>query len=517
MEPDTTRVRRVARVAIVASIGLHLFGLWGLRASKRPAKERPPPLFAIDVVPAPPKAEALAPEIEDRDEPTSATATAPTSPDLTPPPPPAGFGLVDAGVPMDAALAMDAAPRRRADAGLDGGLDAGVDAMLVAELDGGTAVAAGSAGDSDGGLGDGGAGLAGASSDGGVDGGAAVATGPADGGLGTPNADLSGDPTARVSPGAAADLRIFFPTGHEVSVLVRLDRLRDTEWAPRVDAIFAPMPDYRALVGDSGVALTDTFETLAISTPEPSDATATTLVVRGRATPAALRDLLDADDAPVAWSPVQGGALGRRGPSPRRFPGDRRVFLQWKLGWTALAQPADLGGLLAARGGALDVEAAPAALPRWLQRVSTIELEAGEPTGPVLIATASNLFPPTLPIPYGSGGDLPGPDRATIALELDRDGLLVRSNVRFPDEAAAVAAAELIDRLRTELLADRMTAFALGQVGALHAIEGLTVQRTGRRLTLYTSISKGDTRALLTLVSTMVDSYFTTRRPPPPP
>ncbi len=506
MEPAMPRDRaRFVRRAAFVSLALHGLALWGLASSGRSRPPRRPPAFAVDLAPPPPKAEKLAPELEDRPAPATTAATDPGPPLPTEPAPPIeGLGLADAGV--DAAPAIDAGRRRR-DAGLDAAepWDAGVDAELAdAGVGPGGAAAEGDAGGvaavADGGLGDGGAGIASAA---------------LDGGSGTVQADPAGDVTAKPSPGTASDLRRFFPPGHQVSVLVRLDRLRDTEWAPRVDAIFAPMPDYRALVGGTGVALTDTFETLGISTPEPADATATTLVVRARPAPAALRDLLDADDGPVAWSPVVGGALGRRAPSPRLFPGDHRVFLQWRLGWTALAQPIDLRGLLAPRGGPLDVDTPTATLPVWLQRVADLEAEAGEPTGPALMATASGIFPRSLPIPYGSGGDLPGPDRATVTLELDPQGFLVRGNVRFPDESAAATAADLIMRLRLQILDDRVTAFALGQAGALNAIKGLSIERTGRRLAFATSISVADARNFLTVVATMVDGYFASRRAPP--
>lgn len=526
MESPSPKVRRLRRAAVVASLAVHGLALWGLGRGGQRRPEQRPPIFAVDLAPAPRQATALAPEIEAAPAPPPPTPSA-TDPGAPAPPPPAvaGFGLADAGVDaelVDAAPPMDARRRRRPDAGpVDAGVDADddagadADAMLVAEgpVDGDAGADALAVAMTDGDAGpapaDGDAGVAVAAGDGdaGVagDGGTVVAGG----------ADPTGSVAARPSSGAGADLRRFFPHGHQVSVLVRLDRLRDTEWAPRVDAIFKPMPDYQSLVGDSGVALTDTFETLAISTPRPRDAIATTLVVRGRATPAALRDLLDAPDAPVAWSAVVGGALGRRAPSPRVFAGDRRVFLQWKLGWTALAQPADLAGLLAPRGGGLDVEAPLAALPAWLDQVAQIEAEAGEPTGPVLMATASGVFPPRLPIPYGSGGDLPGPDRATVTLELAATGFLVGGHVRFPDEVAAATAADLIMRLRDEILADRFTGFALRRIGAMNAIQNLSIHRTGRRLAIETSISTRDARELLAVVATLIDTYFTDARATP--
>ena len=519
--PGTSDPRRLARLALIASLALHALGLVGLRCSA-PAERAPRrPEFAIDIesAPPPPRAEALPPEEE---RPAAATPPAPPPADVAvpAPPPPAVAGLgLDAGV--DAPEEIDAGRRRiaRIDAGLDAAEEVAVADAGVG--DGGEVLAA-----ADGGIDDGGAVLAAA--DGGIDdGGAALATGPlgdggavataggvpSDGGTGdgglvaAGGADPSGAPAAKPSAGTAADLRTYFPEGHVVSVLIRLDRLRDTEWSPLVDAIFAPMPDYRSLVGGADVKLADTFETLAISTPAPRDAVATTLVVRARVGAPALRELLDADDAPVAWSAVVGGALGRRGRSPRVFAGDRRVFLQWRAGWTTLAQPADLGGLLAPRAGDLDADAPADRLPPWLARVGAIEDESGHPTGPALMATAAGFFPAEIPLPVG-GATLPGPDRATITLEIDPQGFLVRGNVRFADDSAAATAADTIARVRVELLADRWTKIGLGRAGALNALKGLSIQRTGRRLAFATSVSIADARVLLTLVANLVNNYF---------
>ena len=71
------------------------------------------------------------------------------------------------------------------------------------------------------------------------------------------------------------------------------------------------------------------------------------------------------------------------------------------------------------------------------------------------------------------------------------------------------------DLARLELLGDRWTAIALGQAGARNALEGLSIVRTGRRLAFATSISIADARAFLTVVATLVDTYFDRRRPAP--
>jgi hypothetical protein len=225
-------------------------------------------------------------------------------------------------------------------------------------------------------------------------------------------------------------------------------------------------------------------------------------------TPAELRDFIDQPDAPVAWSPVRGGALGRRRPSPRVFPGDRRVFLSWRPGWMVLTQPADLGGLTAGRGGALDLAARPADLPPWLARVSTISDESGEPTGPALMVTAGGMFGDRLPLLGPGGASVPAPDRATVTIELDPKGFIVRGNLRYADDSAAATANDAIVRLRAELLDQYGSLPVLSGFPLLTVLRGLTVQRTGRRLAFATSASIADARALLDLASALVSQHF---------
>ena len=96
-------------------------------------------------------------------------------------------------------------------------------------------------------------------------------------GSGAPGMDnqpaVDGAPT---SAGTAANLLAYFPPGHQITVLIRFDRLRKTEWAEPAAKLFRPMPDYGALFGDRDVPLADQLDTLVISSPKPRDATATT-------------------------------------------------------------------------------------------------------------------------------------------------------------------------------------------------------------------------------------------------
>lgn len=575
LEPDPAAspdARRPRRLAVVLSIAFHAALFLGLRAIT-PDRARGVAVIDIDTAPLPPLAELLPPEEPDPETPPPPPPGAEDEPALPEPPPaePGALGSADAGVPdapidapVDAPVdaAVDARPRR-ADAGLpdaDAGPDAGDDERLAAgDLgDAGAADDAAAALDDgdggpiqvaldqpDGGLapevtpddGDGGlVAAAGASAP--ADGGAvgtgtapgddAGGTGTAPGGdaasaggdqVGVPGADRSGDPAARPSAGTNANLLGYMPAGHVVTVLVRLDRLRGTEWADRVDALLRPLPDHRSLVGELNVRLADTFELLVVSSPAPQDATATTLVARTAQAPAELRDFLDQPDAPVAWTAVRGGALGRRGRSPRVIPGDPRVFLAWQPGWMTLTQPAQLGGLTATRAGPLDRAAAAADLPPWLARVATIADESGEPTGPALMVTAAGVFGAQIPMLGADGAAIPAPERLTLTVEVVAQGLLLRGTLRYADDGAAATAQHALERLRADLLARYGRVPVLGGIPLVTVLRGLSFQRTGRRLNVASSASIADGRALVDLATAVVTSHFEAARrlPAPPP
>ncbi len=526
---------RGAAIAVLVSVALHVVGLVGVRLGLGHERQRTVTVIDIEMAPIAPLAETLPPEEpEQRDETTKAPAEAAQdeAPEL--PPESEGAGLmdagvpdaeppdaaVDAGVPADARRKVDAAEMLAvevADAGAgDGGDDGGgVGAVTAAETadgglvatetaDGGLLATGGSGdGDSDGGPGVG-------VGDGGTGSGEQVAEG-GDGGVGDGGViggDPSGDPTARPSPGTAANLLSFFPHGHVVTVMVRLDRLRDTEWAERIEAILKPLPDYQALVGARTVRLTDIFDLMVVSSPEPQDATATTLVMRSRLTPPEFRDFIDEPDAPVAWTAVKGGVLGRRGRSARVFPGDQRVFLSWLPSLMVLTQPRDLGPLTIARTGDLDRPARPIDLPPWLARLGTISDQSGEPTGPAIMVTAGGMFGAELPLLGASGASIPAPEQATITLEVVPAGLIVRGNLRYADDTAAATADDAIARLRLELLDQYGSLPVLGGFPLLTVLRGLTVQRTGRRLAFASSASISDGRAILDLAATLIGAHF---------
>src|SRR6185503_20233319 len=68
------------------------------------------------------------------------------------------------------------------------------------------------------------------------------------------------DGSARVS-----DLRQLGPEGSRFTMLLRLDRLKDTPFAEPVDALLQRMPDRRDLLEGTGLGLYEDFEALLVS------------------------------------------------------------------------------------------------------------------------------------------------------------------------------------------------------------------------------------------------------------
>ncbi len=502
----------------------------------------------IEMAPAPPPVEALPEEVakpptedlahrepDDTDE-AAAVPPIPDEPDEglavdagIDAPPDAGIDAPpDAGIdappdaPLDAPDAqLDATMVAGADAGVDAG-DAGADATQVAMIDAGVDAPGDATPDAELASVDpwGGEGTGTGSGEG--DGTAGTGSGSGSGGMateagsGSGSAGMTNDPAVAGAPttaGTAANLLAYFPAGHMLTALIRFDRLRGTEWAKQTERLLRPMPDYRLLFGPREAKIYDQLDTLVISTPEPRDATATTLVGHTHLARGALRRFLG-KLTPIAWSTVKGGLLGKR--TGHVFRGDRRLFLSPFHGWFLLAQPKDLAGLTAPSAGNIDSIQATGRLPAWLSRIRKIESESGDDRGPALVVTIG------LPGNSVSTGPLAGPlgiksvqlpERISLAMELVKQGWLVRGNIRFKTvRQAAVFLTQLQTVQRGILGASIVYERILGKA-AVRVIQNFRFARTGQRVSYTTSISIADTRAILSVAAQQIDTYY--RRPLP--
>ncbi len=318
--------------------------------------------------------------------------------------------------------------------------------------------------------------------------------------------DLPAVDGAATTPGTAANLLAYFPAGHVVTALIRFDRLRGTEWIAPVERLLRPMPDYLTLFGDKTAKIADKFDTLVISSPRPRDPAATTLVGRTALGRAGLRALLGAT-TPVKWSPVTGGLLGTR---HSRIPRDRRVFISPFRGWFLLAQPEDIAGLTAPAKGDLDLVEATAKLPAWLAGIRKIEDESGgDKPGPTLVLTLG-LDGAKIDLKGNDFGlgvpSVQTPQRISLAMEVVKQGWVVRGNMKFDTEAQAVEFLAEVAKAQARI-DTRLFKMALGEP-VVRLVKNLSFAQAGARVSYATSMSIKDTREVLQLAAGYLDTYF---------
>ena len=497
-------------IGIAVSLALHVMAGVLLRlggVSPEPEPE-PEPMVWLDIEepPLPPEAEmpkeetaAQAPDTPETGDEPEAPAEEPDEPEATviekpPEPEPEELsGLADAGV--------DASPPVEPElAGLDAGPDAGPDAGTP--LDGGPSGDAGAPLPDDvlAGLDDAGAG----------DAGSQVAV-LGDGG--SPEIAAAASRT----PGTDANLLAYFPDGEMVAVMIRFDRLRQQPWSRLTQDILAPMPDHRSLVGSRDVSITRLLDTLVISSHEPRNVAATTLVGHTPLPGPEARAFVNHPEAPVFWRTARGGPIGHRMSSPLVMPGDRRVFLMPFPDWLVLSQPGHLGPLVRLATGDIDAARAdPADLPDWLGRIQAIEKESGADSGPALIATISGkLLPAIAKIPYMGRIDVP--ERATVALELAPGGFYIRGTLLFRTEAHAGAFVTAAARTQRDFVSTQIGKLVLSRIHAYNALKGMTFKTSGRKVGYASSISIADAQAMMAFVATQTRTFFNSPATPAEP
>ena len=479
------------RQGLALSLVLHVLVAVIAWFAVAPPERSPIEVVDIEVAPAAPQAEALGAErkrLPDDEPPAKEEAATPDVPT-----PGEGLGAVDAGV--DAPI--DAPPRRKPPRRADAGIDA---AEMMASTD-----------DDDAGVDDGGTAVAIAADDAGTDGDAGVAvTGTDDAGVATGTSDEVAVDGAPTTAGTAANLLTYFPRGHKLTVLIRFDCLRGTDWLALTERLLKPMPDYRRLFGAADAQVGQKLDMLIISTPAAQSAIATTLVAKTNLARAQLRTFLEAGGT-VAWSPVRGGLLGKR-TGGNLFPGDQRVFLSPFKGWFLLAQPRDLPNLTAAAPGNLDAVQATVKLPAWLASIRQIEQESGtEVRGPALVLT---MDLGGKRVDLGQTGDFglgvksfPMPERISVAAEVVRQGWIIRGNMKFASTAAADEFVATATNVKQRIADSMALQLAVGKPVA-RIVANLSFAKAADRVSYATSVSISDMQAIMAVATQLLDAHF---------
>jgi len=326
-------------------------------------------------------------------------------------------------------------------------------------------------------------------------------------------------------PAPTSDLGAYGPEGSRLTVLMRLDRMRGTDYAGPVDELLMRLPDRRDFVSGTGLDLFMDFDALLVATPNPLDPSVTFVAVRHHLDDARVRAALNASakesDHKLTWRTQNGRPVAERvareGGAPRR---DDRLIMLASPGLTVVTPRAYRALLLApaaaADGAAGDGESArsaagpdggapaPASSPAplkggWATLLTRIDAEEGlmPPDGAVMI-NAVDIFKSRAPAPgeppvlYGM--PVPAAINAVIGIA---DAPFLDVVAQFKTEAPAqqweANWPTMQRKLRTHPL------LVLSGFSAL--VTRAQVERDGRQVRLHLAVSHDETLRLLAMAS----------------
>jgi hypothetical protein len=228
------------------------------------------------------------------------------------------------------------------------------------------------------------------------------------------------------APAPTNNLNAYGPRGSRLTALLRLDRLRGSDYAAPIDALLLRLPDRRDLLEGTGLDLFEAFDALLIATPHPLDPSVTFLAARHHLDEAALRAALArgarATDRVLTWRSEAGRPVGERrarhgAPASGLAARDDRIIVLAAPGLAVVTPPAYRTMLLAPAGapsagadagtapdgGALDGGAHGVETLGWAPLLSRIGAEEGlmPPDGDLMVS-AVDIFKPS-----GASGEGP--------------------------------------------------------------------------------------------------------------
>ena len=191
-----------------------------------------------------------------------------------------------------------------------------------------------------------------------------------------------------------------------------------------------------------------------------------------------------------------------------------RSTLEDPTGWFVLAPPDDVGSLVEPSKGNLDTFETKAKLPPWLDMLRDIDKESGtEKRGPALVltfaATKQRYQFPDVGLGITS---LPAPSRVSLAVELVKQGWLVRGNIKFDSEADAIEFEKAVHEAKQRIEDSHLLSALLRKQHVLDVARGLDIARAGDRVSYATSMSVADARAVLAAAAATLADYFAQTR-----
>jgi len=326
-------------------------------------------------------------------------------------------------------------------------------------------------------------------------------------------------------PAPISDLGAYGPAGSRLTVLMRLDRLRGTDYAAPIDELLTRLPDWQFL-SSTGLDLFMDVDALLFATPNVFDPSVTFAVARHHLGDAKVRAALNtavkASDDTLVWRTQDGRPIAERharGAHTRAR--DDRLFVLAAPGLTVLTPPAYRALLLApatppdgagqgadgaGAGGDVDGGAAApapkstspaAAKGGWASLLTRIDAEEGlmPPDGAVMIS-AVDMFKSRAPVPgeppvlYG----MPVPAAINAVLG-NADGPFLDVVAEFKNDAPAeqweTQWPVLQRKLRTHPL--------LVLTGFSSLVTRAQLDREGKSIHLHLTVSHDETLRLLAM------------------
>jgi hypothetical protein len=330
-----------------------------------------------------------------------------------------------------------------------------------------------------------------------------------------------------LGPAPTSDLKAYGPQGSRLTVLMRLDRLRGTDYVAPVDELLMRLPDRRDFISGTGLDLFMDFDALLMATPNPLDPSVTFVAVRHHLDDAKVRSALNqaakGSDHTLTWR-TQGGRPiaerhARQGTAPRA---DDRLIVLAAPGLTVVTPRAYRALLLAPApspdGGTGESTAAsragpdggaPAASPLtggWATLLTRIDAEEGlmPPDGAVMV-NAVDIFKSRAPAPgeppvlYGM--PVPAAVNAVVGVA---DGPYLDVIAEFKDEAPAAHWEAQWPTVQRKLRTNPFLVLS----GFSPLVTRARLEREGRTVRLHLAVSRDETLRLLAMASHFLTSRY---------
>jgi len=325
-------------------------------------------------------------------------------------------------------------------------------------------------------------------------------------------------------PAPTSDLGAYAPQGSRLTMLMRLDRLRGTDYAAPVAELMMRLPDGRDFVTGTGLDLFNDLEALLVATPNPLDASVTFLAVRHHLDDAKVRAALTqgakASDYALAWRMQAGRPIAERHPldARRRWRDDRLIMLAapgltvvtpraYRSLLLAPAAPPD-GGVAEASTGTGPDGGAPATGLKggWATLLTRIDAEEGlmPPDGAVMV-NAVDMFKSRAPGPGEApelyGMPIPAAINAVISIA---DTPSLDLTAEFKTDAPAEQWEKQWPTMQRKLRTHPLLVLS----GFSTLVTRAQLEREGRVVRLHIAVSHDETLRLLAMGSHFLTNRF---------